>query len=361
MALKYEVNKIQINLANYRHYWRGIPKIGKTSLFRDFIMELYGDPKYGLLISLGQENGYKALKNVTAIDAPDWYSFVEIVDDLVENPSDNEFKFICLDTVDRGFEIAEKRVLDIHRAQKGEIATSIDGALGGFAKGKNKAKLLFEEQVARLEFAGYGQIWIGHTKSKQLGDQVTETVYEKITGSLEFKYDGLFSDRADVSAILATESVAKDEKLKDVKRYIYFRSTANVDAGARIDQQYFPEKVEYSAKNYISAVTKALEDLAGVSGKSAEKQRNQEQEKLAESGKKFSEKQKEEHYGETPTSENLVEYKAKMMKFIKELSAEDQNLKKEELVKAGLPSKFSAVEDIEVLKKIYAILSRNNN
>ena len=359
MALKYEVNKIQINLANYRHYIRGVAKIGKTSLFRDFIMELYGDPKFGLLISLGQENGYKLLDNLTAMNAPDWYEFVTIVDDLVDNRTDNEFKFVCLDTVDRAFEIAEKRVLDIHRTQKGEIATSIDAALGGFAKGKAKARSLVEEQVSRLENAGYGSFWLGHTKAKQLGDQVTETVYEKITGSLEFKYDALFSDRADFIPMIATESIAKDEKLKESKRYIYFRSTPNIDAGSRIDAKYFPDKVEYSAKNYIEAVTKALESAAGVSGKSADKIRKEEENKLIESGKKFSEKEKEERYGNLDVN-NLADYKAKMMELAKQLSPEDRDSKKAELSKAGLPAKFTDIEDVEVLKKIYSILARTN-
>ncbi len=359
MALKYEVNKIQVNLANYRHYLRGQPKLGKTTFFRDFIMELYGDPKYGLLISLGQESGYKALSNLTVMPAPDWYTFVEIVDDLVEHPEDNEFKFVCLDTVDRGFEIAEKRVLDIHRATKGEIATSIDAALGGYAKGKAKAKSILEEQVSRLENAGYGQFWIGHTKLKQLGDQVTDTVYEKVTGSLEFKYDGLFSDRADFMPMLATESVAtKEEKLKESKRFIYFRSTLGIDAGSRIEAKHFPEKIEYSAKGYIDTVTKALESAAGVSGKKAEEKRKEEEVSRVESGKKFSESQKVERYGDE--NEDLESLKKKTLELAKSLSEDDAKLKREELKTLGLTVKFSTVEDIEELKKIHAVFSRVN-
>jgi hypothetical protein len=355
MAIEYKLNEIKVDLANYRHYWRGIPKIGKTTLFRDFIMELYGSPKYGLLLSLGRENGYSLLNNLTAEKCEDWYRFVEVVDDLVENKANNEFKFVCLDTVDRGFEISEKKVLEIHQARKGERCDSIDAALGGFTKGKIKAKQILEEQVDRLEKAGYGMVWIGHSKPKQLGDQVTDTVYEKVTGSLEFKYDSLFSDRADFSPMIASESIVdKNGKLKETKRYIYFRSNPNIDAGSRVGEEFFPEKIEYSAKGYIETVTKAIEAVAGVSGKVAEKQRKQEQENLEQKGKEFGKKEKEFKYGNFAT---LEEYKENMMTVAKSLSPEDSAEKKSELKRLELPTNIKAIEDFEIAKKVYAVLN----
>jgi hypothetical protein len=357
MALKYEVNQIKIDLASYRHYMRGVPKIGKTRFFRDFILELYGDPKYGLLISLGQERGFQALSQISKWQCLDWYSFVETVDDLVEDKAGNEFQFVCLDTVDRIFEIAEKRVLDIHRSIKGEAAYSIDQALGGFTKGKKKAKVLVEEQVARLENAGYGMFWLGHTKLKTIGDQVTDATYEKVTGSLEFSYDSLFSDRADLTTMLAYESQVKDEKLKESKRFIYFRSNPNIDAGSRIGEEYFPEKIEYSARGYIDTVTKALEMAAGVSGDEAKKRRQEEEKEREKFAKEFSESQKQEKLGNTALS--IEEYREDVLNIAKSLSPETQAQKKSELKKVGLPNKFSDIEDMEVLKKIREVLSRD--
>jgi hypothetical protein len=358
MALKYEVNEIKIDLASYRHYMRGIPKIGKTTFFRDFIMELYGDPKYGLLISLGQESGFKALSKITKWQCLDWASFVEVVDDLVEDKEGNEFRFVCLDTVDRVFEIAEKRVLEIHKSIKGEAAYSIDSALGGYAKGKKKAKTLVEEQVARLENAGYGMFWLGHTKLKTVGDQVTDVTYEKVTGSLEFSYDSLFSDRADLTTMLATESIAKDDKLKEAKRFIYFRSNPNIDAGSRIGDQYFPEKIEYSARGYIDTVTKALEAAAGVTGKDADKRRKDEEKERIEVAKEFSRKQKEEKVGDETVS--VEDYKKQLAEIAAGLSPEEKDQKKAELKKAGLAVKFSDIEDMSVLRKYREIFTNSN-
>lgn len=357
MALKYEVNKVKITLENYRFFIRGLPKLGKTTFFRDFIMENYGDPKYGLLIELGQEKGYEALSNITGKKVLDWNEFVEVVDDLVENKQDNEFKFICLDTVDRLFEISEDKVLAIHRSQKGEAAFSIDAALGGFAKGKNKARVLVEKQVSRLENAGYGMMWLGHTKLKTVGDQVTDVVFEKVTGSLEFKYDALFSDRADFTVMLATESVAKDEKFVESKRYFYFRSTPTIDAGSRVPAEFLPEKIEYSARKFIDTVTTALEKTAGVSGKEAEKIRKEQEKERLEKANEFSQKEKKEKDGEGLSLEQFVDL---LNTTAKGLSPEDRNEKIAELKSNDLPSTpkaFKEIESIEIAQKVHKILT----
>jgi len=358
MAIEYELNEIKIDLATYRHYIRGLAKIGKTTFFRDFIMELYGNPRNGLLLSLGNESGYKALSNIVAKNCSTWYDFIEVVDDLVENKESNEFKFVCIDTVDRSFEIAEKRVLDIHRSIKGEPAFSIDAALGGYRKGKNKAKVLLEEQIARLENAGYGMMYLGHTKTKQIEEQVGEVSYEKVTGSLEFAYDALYSDRADIISMIVYESISKNKELKDQKRVMYFRNTAIVDAGGRIDEKFFPEKIDYSAKGYIETVTKALEMAAGVTGKQADKIRHREEEKRNLDAKKYVEKAKEEKYGSPEMS--LEDYHKKLLEIAKSLSDDNKPLKKAELMKQGLPTAFGEVNDFETLKKIHAVLTSEN-
>lgn len=358
MALKYEVNKVKIDLSSYRFFIRGIPKIGKTTFFRDFILEQYGDPKFGLLISVGQENGYKALTNITAIPCVDWASFTEVVDDLVENKADNEFKFVCIDTIDRVFEIAEDRVLVLHRQQKGESAFSIDAALGGFAKGKAKARVLVEKEIARLENAGYGMMWLGHTKLKSVGDQTTDAVYEKVTGSLEFKYDALFSDRADFTVMVATESVVKEDKLVEAERYIYFRSTPTIDAGSRIAAEFFPVKIKYSARGFIDTVTKALESTAGVSGKDAEKLRKAEQKELAEKAVEFSKADKVEKLGDETLS--LEDYIVELVVMAKGLSAEDKEIKQAELKEKKLPSSpkaFKEITDMALAVEVHKILA----
>lgn len=352
--IEFKIHKPQINFSNYRYYIRGISKSGKTTLFRDVIKYLYNDPMKGLLISLGSELGYKTLDNLVAEHCSDWYAFEELVDQLVEHKDENTFEILAIDTVDRLIEIAEKKVMDIHRSVKGEYPVSIDGALGGYAKGKAKARNLIEQQISKLENAGYGMFYIGHTKEKQVGEQTSDIVYERVTGSLEFKYDALFSDRADIIPMISVESVVKDKKLVEQKRYIYFRSTPLIDAGSRIEAKYFPEKIEYSAKDFVDTIVKALEESAGVSGKDADKVRKEEVVTKKEESVKFVEKVKEEKYGETDVS--LADFRTKVLNIAKGLSEDVKNVKKAELALKNLPSDIPNIEDMDVLRKIHAVL-----
>ena len=140
--MKYELNKIKVVLENYKHLLRGPAKLGKTTLYRDLILEAYGTPEAGLLISPSNETGFRAIDNLYAQEAPTWKAFVEVVDDLVDNKADNNFKIICIDTVDALIEIATDRVLQMHYQQKGERATSLNAALGGYSAGQNKVSEL---------------------------------------------------------------------------------------------------------------------------------------------------------------------------------------------------------------------------
>lgn len=354
--MDYKKNIIKLDLASYRHYWRGQSKVGKTSLFRDLVIEAYGNAEFGLLLSLGQEVGYKALDNLYAHDCPTWSEFVEIVDDLVENKSENKFKILALDTVDELVSIAEKEVLRLHRVSKGESATSINSALGGYGAGKKKSRSLVEEQIARLERSGYGMIYISHTKIKDITEKATEQAYQQLTGALEFSYDAIFSDRADVMAMFVTESQTQDDRLKSTKRFIYFRSTNFIDAGSRMAN--LPEKIELGAKEYISAINFALEKTSGVSGKDAEKLRKAEQKELAEKAVEFSKADKVEKLGDETLS--LEDYLAELVVMAKGLSAEDKEIKQAELKEKKLPSSpkaFKEITDMALAVEVHKVLA----
>lgn len=125
-------NEVKVDLASYVQYVRGLKKIGKTTLFKELIEKLYEkDMNKGLLISLGDEDGYKALNGLVVAVASSWSDFVELVDELVENPEDNEFKIIALDTVDELFALATEEVFRLHKKKKGEPCESLNSALGG--------------------------------------------------------------------------------------------------------------------------------------------------------------------------------------------------------------------------------------
>ena len=118
--MKYEPNKIKVDLGSYRHYWRGLKKVGKTTMFRDVVKAQYGDTKYGFLISTGNETGYKALDDIYVVETPTWGKFVEVVDDLVKNKGDNSFKLIAIDTIDEMVAIGIQEAMDAHKKKTGK-------------------------------------------------------------------------------------------------------------------------------------------------------------------------------------------------------------------------------------------------
>ena len=57
------VNKVVTDIQSLTIYLRSVRKWGKTTLFRDLILEKYGDPEYGLLVGMNAEAGYSILDN----------------------------------------------------------------------------------------------------------------------------------------------------------------------------------------------------------------------------------------------------------------------------------------------------------
>ena len=117
--MAFKMNKVKVDLCSYPQYVIiGQRGIGKTTLFRDIVIEEYGSPEFGLLISCGNESGYHALDNLQVEEVREWskeYGFpeseegvpeefwtrglVEVIDDLVFNKSNYKIKLVCFDTL----------------------------------------------------------------------------------------------------------------------------------------------------------------------------------------------------------------------------------------------------------------------
>lgn len=302
MANLWEKNEVKVDIASYMHYVRGQKKVGKTTLFKDLLEYIgKGDMNKGLLISLGDEDGYKALDGLVVAKASDWNELVEIVDELVENPDDNDFTFIALDTVDELFNIAIEEVFRIHKRKKGEVCESLNSALGGYGAGRNKVKELVREQIARLK-VGYGLFCIGHTKLRDVNEKGLDQAYQQLTTSLSFDFDSVIADKADIIATISVDkdivdiqeiANGKDTKLVGsiggVTRWIHFRDdNFNVDCGARFSD--IVDKVELSAENYIKAIEDAIKSASGKSDNEIEKKKALEAKERVEAVKELVEK-----------------------------------------------------------------------
>ena len=352
--MKYQKNTIKVDLGSYRHYIRGIKKSGKSTLFRDLCFKAYGRYDAGLIIAPGNEKGYLALDSVYAIEAIDWSTFVEIVDDLVENKADNTFKLIALDTIDELISIAIKKTLQVHFQRKGEKVDTINQAMGGYSAGQVYVQDIVNNQLARLENAGYGLFFIGHCKLKTIkkqGDSSEEDGYQQLTGTLDGRFESIFADKADIICTINVEREVDNGHVTGTQRYLYFRSDGFVDAGGRFTNM--PEKVEMSAENYLAAfeqgVRSSFMDQSKV--EKIEDMRKIELAEKEESAQKFVEESKAAKVMDSVP--NLV---AAIDEKISSLDANGKSKMKEIFKEKKLPLKFKEEKDVEVLKTILAVL-----
>ena len=70
--VKPQINTIKSDIANISIYLRSTKKFGKTTLFRDVILEKYGEPSYSLLVGCGAEVCYKLLDNLNSVQVTSW-------------------------------------------------------------------------------------------------------------------------------------------------------------------------------------------------------------------------------------------------------------------------------------------------
>lgn len=327
-----------------------------TTLFRDLILEYYGDPKYGLMIAPGNETGFKALDNLYAVEAPTWEDFCEIVSDLTLNKGDNEFKIIAIDTVDELIAIAEEKVLKIHYQRKGEKATSINGALGGYGAGKKMLRKLINDKIKELESAGLTLFFVGHTKVRDIKEKGQEESYQQLTSNLEFDYDALFTDKADIIASCYMERNVKDNTLESTSRYIYFRPDGFVDAGSRFKDM--PERVPMTARDYINAFEQgARGTFKQLSPEELKDRQEKELEEREAVSKEYVEKKVAEKEAEVKDLVTAEDYVKAIDEKRSQLDSETSKEKAAQIKEAGLPIKYAKVSDVETLQEIYKIVT----
>lgn len=249
-------NKVKVALENYTHLIMGERKVGKTTLLANIAKEVYGNVDDLLLISIGDEDGYHALDGINYENPMEWTEFVKIVDELVNNPNENEFKIIGIDTIDELVALAEKEVLRLHKKEKGSICKSLNDALGGFGNGRKRLISLLEEQLTRLRRTKYGIFLIGHNKVKEIKQKLEGDPYSVVTSNLNADYFNVFAYKADIVCNIVAEKIVKDKVLQDTARYMYYRNDGFVDAGSRFPNM--PVHVEYGAMNYFKAVEEGI-------------------------------------------------------------------------------------------------------
>lgn len=335
-------------------------KWGKTTLFANLIRELYNDMSKGLLISCFDEKGYKALEDLVVADCPTWPVLMDVVDELTSNKEDNDFRLIAFDTVDALVMMAQQQVINIDYRKTGQ-KHEFNACLGGFGAGRRKVEELISNVIARLEACGYGLVFIGHVKYKDIKEKNGDS-YQMLTSNLNTDYDSIFSNRCDICMMGTIDKDISDGRVTGTTRHMWFRGDGFVDAGGRFGN--IEQKVELSAENYIEVVTNAIK--ASLKNKKddkyiEDKKRQEREERDAYYQAHKEELSSEEAFEAASEPVDLAEVAKTLQGQIKDvlssLDAEEKKAKRAALKSAGLPDTYTKVVDVEVLKQILATVS----
>lgn len=270
---KVKKNEVILGFEDYCILLRGEPKSGKTSFYADLVEKFYHDTSKGLLIPF--EKGYSAINNINVfpltilpkmkVDGTEkdgWDVFVALVNELIETKNTNGIKMVCIDTVDEFMKVAIEKVKRLSVIETGKPCKSINDAFGGFARGKERLAVLVKEQTQKLRSAGYGVMYIGHTKYKTLKTKGDEKEYDVLGSNLSEDYDKMIANDADMILMITQEPKIVKGEIVGHERKLRLRSDGFYSAGSRFKD--VPETIECSADEFIETFKNAVKSASGI-------------------------------------------------------------------------------------------------
>lgn len=268
------VNTIKADIKNLSIYLRSTKKWGKSTLFRDVIIEKYNDPSRGLLVGCGNEIGYTMLDNVNATQVESYKDMMELKDWLIkEKGKEHNIEIVCFDTGDELVLLTDRETVRLSNIENpNKKCKSIKGAFGGYTAGeKYSANDIIKPFMNDLKKAGFGIWCICHTKFKTIKEKggLDEEGYMQLTSNLSADYESAFGDIFDVVLTGVIDRDFEEKKVGDkVKKYatdtvrkLYFRETPLIDAGGRFAADAVPEYMVFeSGKNNAAEFIKVVEE-----------------------------------------------------------------------------------------------------
>jgi len=270
------INKIKTDIKALTIYIRTLKKFGKSTLFRDVILEKYGDPERGLLVGIGAEMGYTLLDELNHTHAETWQDLTELKEWLIEQKGkEHNIEMVAFDVVDEFLPILEKEVVrqsNIDNPKK--QCKSVKGAYGGYQAGTEMVVQMAKDYFLDLKKAEIGIWCIAHTKFKnikQKGD--IDDGYMSLSSTLNSYYESIFGDVFDcvltgyIDRELEEETITmQDDKEKKIRhatgeiRKLYLRGNTFIDAGCRFKDGSVPEYIVFDKPNMAKEFINVLEE-----------------------------------------------------------------------------------------------------
>lgn len=311
MARKFgEKREICIDPLAYNIGLIGESGIGKSTVIKEVCEKLVGDDGY-IALDIGKEDGHDAINGIVSAKIPDWATFKEFCDDVIENKLTDykDLRVVILDTFDQLLEITEPEVIRMHNRanpDKPKI-TSIKAAFGGFMAGEDKAIQLVLDKLWELKAVGVSFIAIGHTKKKDVDDPITGESYSILTTNMSQRYFNAlktklhflgvaYIDREIVKQktgkknIVTKEEEVKGRVLSESRRISFRDDNYSVDSKSRFAD--IVDEIPLDADAFIKALKDAILAEHSKGGKSVEQSEKELKEARKQQEKELAEKQK---------------------------------------------------------------------
>lgn len=266
------VKTIKPDLKNVSIYIRSVKKFGKSTLFRDVIMEKYGDPTYGCLAEIGMEHGDELLDNLNTLHLDTYKDLVEFQKWLIEGKgTEHHIEIVGFDVADELVPLFDKETIRQHNIENPQkTVKSVKAAMGGYTAGEQYSATLMKNYFDKIRKAGI-QVWVlGHSKYKNIKDKanVDNEGYMQLTSNLSAAYEAALGDIFDVVVTgMIDRNIETVGEGNDAKRYatdsirkLYFRGTPEIDAGGRFAFGAVPEYLVFDKPNMAKDFIKVIED-----------------------------------------------------------------------------------------------------
>lgn len=367
MARKFgKKNHVKVDPFNYSLMMLGEPKIGKTSLLYKVAEKLVGEDGY-IFAELYREKGADAIEGIVAENIPTWDDWVEFVDDIVDNKTEDyaDLRVIFADTYDQYILMAEEEAIRLwNKDNPDKRAKTLNQSWGGFGSGKKVIELMFE-QIDRLESVGVKVWWIGHVKTKEVKNIYDEETYQTLTSDQQQNYFNALKKNLHFLCLAYFDRQLQKEKtgkknlvtkkeetktvIKDETRKIKFRDDSFVvDSGSRFSD-IVPE-INLDADEFITAITDAIKAEINKGGISVEDRKKENDKEDAEKLKRIAEAEEAAR-----TKKKLDETNAKIIEFFMANKTNIDAVKPAlEVCKKNGYNNPSEIDDLSVAEKVLA-------
>lgn len=377
MARKFgEKREICIDPLAYNIGLIGESGIGKSTVIKEVCEKLVGDDGY-IALDIGKEDGHDAINGIVSAKIPDWATFKEFCDDVIENKLTDykDLRVVILDTFDQLLEITEPEVIRMHNRanpDKPKI-TSIKAAFGGFMAGEDKAIQLVLDKMWELKSVGVSFIAIGHTKKKDVDDPITGESYSILTTNMSQRYFNAlktklhflgvaYIDREIVKQktgkknIVTKEEEVKGRVLSESRRISFRDDNYSVDSKSRFAD--IVDEIPLDADAFIKALKDAILAEHSKGGKSVEQSEKELKEARKQQEKELAEKQKADAANKIDEDRNAELLQVIQNKFPDADAATKKSVK--EIMKEHDIPNFKNVDDIPtaVLEQIVKVLNQ---